>query len=214
MSRRCNFATDPTFVNNGRLRILSMAAGVRTTSCLLKVGDRCDYVIFSDVGRKSGALLLAFESVSKKEDGQDLVQVEGTKHQEIVYHKGRIKNRIPFNPNNFKPVDLQVALGETLSLSCAGIAFANNDYASIIFYNWINNDSVDILRVGDDLWNISAPVFCVDPRAGHKHITQLDTRRLTDMIKMFFEGGDWFGITRFHFDSWTFEHELEMNRPA
>ncbi len=70
-----------------------------------------------------------------------------------------------------------------------------------------NFNSLDILRVGDDLWNLNTPVYCDDPACRFKHIAQSDTKRLKDIIKMFFDGGDWYGMAPFTFDSQMFEIE-------
>jgi len=143
--------------------------------------------------------------VSKPDEVEKSDQTVDSDYQEIFYCKGRIKNAIPFDPGKLKPIDLSTALAETMSLSIASDALKNNAYTWIVFYNQKNFHSLDILRTGDDLWNLDTPVYCDDPACCFKHIAQADTKRLKDMIKIFFEGGDWYGLAPFGFDHWSFE---------
>ncbi|MDE0091135.1 MAG: hypothetical protein OXP12_07260 [Thaumarchaeota archaeon] len=161
------------------------------------------------VNRKLDAQAQALAPKQESGEDQESAQVTDAKYQEVYYRRERIQDRISFDLHEYAPVDLQTALAETLGLSCADPTFRSNDYSSVIFYNQTNLNSVHILRTGEDLWNVDAPVFCDDPHARFKHITQLDTKRLTDMIKMFFEGDDWAGIVRFRFDSDTFKLETD-----
>ena len=132
-------------------------------------------------------------------------QIIDTKYQEIFYCKGRIKDILPNDPNKLAPIDLQKALDETMNLCVAGHADKSNAYAWIVFYNQKNFNSIDILRTSENLWFLSTPVFIEDMRCRFKHIAQSDTRRLADIIKMFFEEDDWYGMANFRFDSQMFE---------
>lgn len=161
------------------------------------------------VNRKLDAQTQALATKQESGEEQESAQATDAKYQEVYYHRSRIQDRVSFDLRDYAPVDLQTALAETLGLSCADPTFRSKDYASVVFYNQTNLNSVDILRTGENLWNVSAPVFCDDPHARFKHITQLDTKRLTDMIKMFFEGDDWTGIVRFRFDSDLFKLETD-----
>ena len=161
------------------------------------------------VNRKLDAQAQALAPKQESGEDQEAAQATDAKHQEVYYHRSRIQERISFDLRKYAPVDLQTALAETLGLSRADPTFRNNNYASVVFYNQANLNSVHILRTGEDLWHVDAPVFCDDPHACFKHIAQLDTKRLTDMIKMFFEGDDWAGIVRFRFDSDTFKLEMD-----
>ena len=132
-------------------------------------------------------------------------QIIDTKYQEIFYCKGRIKDILPSDPNKLAPIDLQKALDETMNLCVAGHVDKSNAYAWIVFYNQKNFNSIDILRTSENLWFLSTPVFIEDMRCRFKHIAQSDTRRLADIIKMFFEEDDWYGMANFRFDSQMFE---------
>ena len=155
------------------------------------------------VGHKSTGQVLASKSDSIED--QEAVQNTDAKYQEIFYHKYRIRNAIPNDPSRLVPIDLKKALGETMSLWIAGVGWDGNEYAGIVFYNQKNFNSLDVLRICDDLWNLSTPVFVDDERCRFKHTAQTDTRRLADMIGMFFEGDDWYGMAIFKFDSQMFE---------
>ena len=159
----------------------------------------------TDVNRKLDAQVL--RPRPKPEDTEDQKSTQNTdaKYQEIFYCKGRIKDIIPDNPNKLVPIDLQNALEETVNLGIADPSYKSNAYAWIVFYNQKNFNSIDILRVREDLWNLDTPVFIEDVRCRFKHIAQSDTRRLVDMIKMFFEGDDWYGVANFRFDSQMFD---------
>ena len=161
------------------------------------------------VNRKPDAQTQALATKQESGEDQESAQDTDAKYQEVYYHRGRTQDRVSFDLREYSPVDLQTALAETLGLSCADPTFRSNDYASVVFYNQANLNSVHILRTGEDLWNVDAPVFCDDPHARFKHITQLDTKRLTDMIKMFFEGDDWAGIVHFRFDTEMFKLETD-----
>ena len=141
----------------------------------------------------------------EKTEDQKSTQIIDTKYQEIFYCKGRIKDVIPDKPNKLAPIDLQKALDEIMSLGVADSTYKSTAYAWIVFYNQKNFNAIDILRTREDLWNLSTPVFIEDMRCNFKHIAQSDTRRLADIIKMFFEGDDWYGMANFRFDSQTFE---------
>ncbi len=141
---------------------------------------------------------------------QKSTQSKDSQYQEIVYCKGRIMDRVPDNPNKMVSIDLQKALDETANLVIADPNFKNPHHAWIVFYNQKNFDSFDILRTGDDLWNVSTPIFCSDPICRYKHIAHLNTRRLEDTIRAFFEADDWYGIVDFVFDHQMFEIELSL----
>ncbi len=143
-------------------------------------------------------------------DEQKLIQNADTKYQEIFYCKGSTNDRIPDNPNKLTPIDLQKALEDIKNLSLAHISLQNNADVWIVFYNQSNLNSIDILRVDENVWNVCAPVYIEDPRCAFKHTTQLETRRLVDLVKVFFEGEDWYGMANFVFDSQMFEFELQM----
>ncbi len=132
-------------------------------------------------------------------------QTTDADYLEIFYCKGRMRDAVPFDPSKLAPADLGTALAETMSLVPAGDAEKNNAYAWIVFYNQKNFNSLHILRTGDDLWNLDTPAYCDDPACRFKHIAQSDTKRLEDIIKMFFEGGDWYGMAPFSFDYQSFE---------
>jgi len=116
-------------------------------------------------------------------------------------------DKSPDSPDELTPIDLQTALVETESLSC--VNWRSAAYSWIIFYNQKNLNSVSILRVRDDVWQLETPVFCDDVRCCFKHMAQVDTRRLVDIIRMFFEGDDWYGMARFWFDDQMYEFELQ-----
>ena len=159
----------------------------------------------ADVKQKLDAQVLTPRPKSEKPEERESVQVADAKCQEIFYCKGRIRDTIPDVPNTLAPIDLQNALDETMNLGLADSTFKSNAYAWIVFYNQQNFNSIDILRVGDDLWNLDTPVFIEDERCRYKHIAQSDTRRLADIIKMFFEGDDWYGMANFRFNHELFE---------
>lgn len=142
---------------------------------------------------------------------QRLDQGTDVKYQEIFYAKGRIKDRGPDTPDKMVPIDLAKALDETMNLSLASTSDDDQTTCAWInFYNQKIGDSIDILRVSEDLWNLSTPVFAMDERYCFKYIAQSNTKRLTDIIKMFFNGDDWYGMINFVFDEQMFEAEREM----
>ena len=157
------------------------------------------------VDQKLGAQVLMPRPKPEKTEDQESTQNMDTKYQEILYCRGRIKDIIPDKPNKLVPIDLQNALDEIMSLGVADSTFKSMAYAWIVFYNQKNFNAIDILRTREDLWNLSTPVFVQDMRCNFKHIAQSDTRRLADIIRMFFEGDDWYGMANFRFDSQTFE---------
>ena len=157
------------------------------------------------VKQELGARVLTPRLKSEGTERQESVQITDAKYQEIFYCKGRIRDTVPDDPSRLAPIDLQNALDETMNLGLADSTYKSNAHAWIVFYNQKNFNSIDILRVGDDLWNLDTPVFIEDERCRFKHIAQSDTRRLADIIKMFFDGDDWYGMANFRFDSQTFE---------
>ena len=159
----------------------------------------------ADVKQELGARVLTPRLKSEGTEGQESVQIIDAKYQEIFYCKGRIRDTVPDDPSRLAPIDLQNALDETMNLGLADSTYKSNAHAWIVFYNQKNFNSIDILRVGDDLWNLDTPVFIEDERCRFKHIAQSDTRRLADIIKMFVGGDDWYGMANFRFDSQTFE---------
>lgn len=169
--------------------------------------------IQTDVGIKTdGPVIVVVPGAAGTAGSQGTTQGTDAKYQEIFYAKGRMCDCSPA-PDRLAPADLATALGETMGLSLAGDAYhSRTAYAWIMFYNQKIHDSVSILRVGDDLWNLTTPVYAVDRRYQHKYIAQSDTKRLEDIIRLFFEGGDWYGMVDFTFDEQTFEAEREMER--
>ena len=164
--------------------------------------------ISTDVNRKLDAQVLIPRPKPEDTEDQKSTQNTDAKYQEIFYCKGRIKDTMPNNPNKLVPIDLQNALEETVNLGIADSSYKSNAYAWIVFYNQKNFNSIDILREREDLWHLDTPVFVEDERCRFKHIAQSDTKRLVDMIKMFFEGDDWYGVPNFKFDHYMFNHNL------
>ena len=132
-----------------------------------------------------------------------------SQYHEIFYIKQRIQERIPNDPKKLSPIEFEQALAETMNLSVVDGTLKSKAYCSIIFYNQKNFNSVDILRIRDDLWQLFTPVYSDDPVCTSCHIAQSDTKRLVDIIKMFFEGDDWYGLANFWFDRFTIETNLE-----
>ena len=163
-------------------------------------------LISTDVTQKPDSQLV----VPTQDDAEEQKSTQNIDagHQEIVYCKGRTKDVIPDNPRKLKPIDLQKALDETLSMGIADATYKSQEPVWIVFYNQKNFDSLDILRIGDDLWNLDTPVYCDDSFCCFKHAAQSDTKRLVDIIKMFFEEDDWYGMVKFEFLSWLYEWEL------
>jgi len=148
------------------------------------------------------------------EEDQKSSQDADAKYQEIFYSKQRIWERCPSSPDKLQPIDLKAALDETLSLSNADPDRKSNAYSVIVFYNQQNLNSVQILRIGDDLWQFETPVFCEDMNCCHTHSAQSDTKRLVDTIRVFFEGGDWYGMVRFQFSHELFEYNVTGKWPT
>jgi len=147
-------------------------------------------------------------------EDQKSAQDADAKYQEIFYCKRRIWEKGPRDPNELKPIDLRAALDETLSLSNADPDMKSNAYSSIVFYNQQNLNAIDILRMGDDLWQFEAPVFCEDIHCNHTYYAQSDTKRLVDTIRVFFEGGDWYGMVRFQLDHDLFKYNVTGEWPT
>ena len=143
----------------------------------------------------------------------DSIEEEATsadsQYHEIFYIKQRIQETTPRDPKKLSPIEFEQALAETMNLSVVNGTLKSRAYCSILFYNQKNLNSVDILRIRDDLWQLSTPVYSDDPVCTYCHIAQLDTKRLVDIIKMFFEGDDWYGLVNFWFDKSTIEMNLE-----
>lgn len=147
-------------------------------------------------------------------EDQKSIQDADTKYQEIFYCKKRIWEKAPRDPSELKPIDLRAALDETLSLSDADPNMKSNAYSSIVFYNQQNLNSVHILRLGEDLWQFEAPVFCEDINCCHTYYAQSDTKLLADTIRVFFEGGDWYGMVHFQLDHDLFTYNVTGKWPT
>ncbi len=165
-------------------------------------------LISTDIVQKPESQLLML----KPDDAEDQRSDQSTdaKYQEIFYHAGHIREACPNDPSKLKPMELQMALEKIMNLALADPTYTNKADAWMVLYNAKNFDSIDILRIGDDLWNLATPVFCDDSICRYKHIAQSDAKRLEDIIKMFFNGDDWQGMANFTFDFEMFKVEKSL----
>ena len=168
--------------------------------------------VSTDMIQKTGAQI---QIVTHKEDEeQKSNQDSDFQCQEIFYLKSRIREFLPDSPSELVPVDLPTILEELQNLSFASDAYENNGYASIQLYNQKNLNSLHVLRLGEDFWQFFTPVFAEDPICRCKHIAQVDTQKLEDMVRAFCEGNDWYGMANFFFDDQGYELEYEMFRDS
>ena len=136
-----------------------------------------------------------------------------SQYHEIFYIKQRIQERIPNDPKKLSPIEFEQALAETMSLSLADSTYKSKAYCHITFYNQKNFNSINILRICDDLWQLETPVFSGDSNCDFCHIAKSDAKRLKDIIKMFFEGDDWYGLANFRFEPRVREYNIRSSGP-
>ena len=119
---------------------------------------------------------------------EELLQRSDAAHQNITYWKhGKF---VYVHALRFVPIDLQKALRETEELL--------HEYSeSIGFSNGRNKDAISITRIADDQWDVEVPVFTRDQWDGYWWRASTDTKKIMDVIKMFFEELEWFGMLDF-----------------
>ena len=118
----------------------------------------------------------------------DQAQDTDHKYQEIFYWKyGRFET---VRPPPFREISLQKALSETEKLLY--------EYKECIgFSNARNHDSINIVRQAQDAWYAAVPIFKGEEWTGYHYTTETDTRRILDVIRLFFEEVEWFGMLDF-----------------
>ncbi len=119
---------------------------------------------------------------------QDQMQKTDAKYQNITYWKyGKFET---VHPLSFTPIDQQKALHETEKILWK--------YEEAIgFTNGQNKDAIHFKRTEEDRWHVTVPIFTREAWDGYFWWAVSDTRTVLDMIKLFFEELEWFGMLDF-----------------
>ena len=150
--------------------------------------------------------------IQEEKDRQGTEQSADTQYQEVSYRRFYISEKTPGNPTGLKIVDFETALENMLNLGIADPKYKSKEYAFAVFYNHTTLESIDVLRVSSDTWQVSAPVFIIDTNYRNTHMSRADSRRLTDVFQMFFGGTDWQSPLRMHYDSLSVQLNLEIEQ--
>ena len=119
---------------------------------------------------------------------QKTLQTTDEKYQHITYWKyGKFET---VHGLKFTPIDLQKALDETEKLLW-------EHKESIGFTNGKNKDAIHIRRKEENLWYAEVPVFTRKEWDGYYWSAFSDTRTIFDVIRLFFEEVEWFGMLDF-----------------
>lgn len=122
---------------------------------------------------------------------QTLLQGTDEKYQEITYWKyGKFET---VHSLAFTPIDLQKALHEAQKL-------LPEHNENIGFSNGHNKDAIDFTRVGGDDWRVQVPIFTREKWDGYYWRATSDTKCTLDIIRLFFDELEWFGMLDFKMD--------------
>ena len=122
---------------------------------------------------------------------QRLLQGTDEKYQKITYWKyGKFET---IQSLAFVQIDLHKALYETQKL-------LPEHNESIGFSNGHNKDAIHFTRVGEDDWRIQVPIFTRKEWDGYYWRATSDTKCTLDIIRLFFDELEWFGMLDFKMD--------------
>ena len=119
---------------------------------------------------------------------QKTLQDTDKKYQHITYWKwGKFET---VDALKLIPIDLQKALNEAEKLLW-------EHEESIGFTNGKNKDAIHITRKEENLWHAHVPIFTKDEWDGYYWSAFSDTKTMFDVIRLFFEEVEWFGMLDF-----------------
>ncbi len=141
---------------------------------------------------KSDTRSLTTASLHPNEDYyQELLQATDVNYQNITYWKhGKFES---VSALAFVTIDLQRAQAETKKL-----LWMHREL--IGFSNGRSKDAVNIQRTGEEKWRVTVPIFTRDQWDGYFWRADSDTVILLDMIRLFFDELEWFGMLDFVMD--------------
>ncbi len=122
---------------------------------------------------------------------QESLQNTDEEYQKITYWKhGEFET---VSGLKFTPIDLQKALHETEKL-------LEKYHESIGFSNGRNKDAIHITRNAKDQWAVQCPIFTRDEWDGYYWRTTTNTKKILDVIRLFFDELEWFDMLDFKMD--------------
>ncbi|MCY4490246.1 MAG: hypothetical protein OXC46_02140 [Thaumarchaeota archaeon] len=142
------------------------------------------------------SILIRVQNPDKRYN-KKLLQHTGENHQNITYCKtGKFEN---IGVLAHVQIDAKNALRETLRLL--------PQYEERIgFINAYLEESVNFKRLSDDDWFVDVPIVTRGKLDGYFYWAQSDTRGVVDIIRLFFDGLDWFSILDFKMNRLDFKH--------
>ena len=119
---------------------------------------------------------------------QDVMQNTEEKYQNITYWKhGKFET---VSGLEFIPINVEKAISEAQNLLPEyeeGIGFTNGR----------NKDAIHFIRKGKNYWRATVPVFTREKWDGYYYQASSNTKGVMDVIRLFFDELDWFGMLGF-----------------
>lgn len=119
---------------------------------------------------------------------QDVMQSTEEKYQNITYWKhGKFET---VSGLEFIPISVEKAISKAQDLLPEyeeGIGFTNGG----------NKDAIHFIRKGKNYWRATVPVFTRREWDGYYYQASSDTKGVMDVIRLFFDELDWFGMLDF-----------------
>ena len=123
--------------------------------------------------------------------------IPDVKYQDIIYHMDNPDKTV--HSKDQIHIDFFKATSEMKNLDW------NYDWNYITFDNKKTNECVQFKRKGEDYWYADVPIKNNKDWEGYYWCSYSDTRKVIDMLKLFFEEVSWFGMLEWKMR--RFKHE-------